>query len=200
MPDYVARRLPRHHWKLLRPVPAWDGVLYYDPLDIQLDRPLTFYRRLHHRRLGDIIYPVMVYTEDHQISNRKKRRTQRPRFKRTIAIKRKGVTVRLACSKLTMHCIMGFTIADPRHWVVDHINGDSTDDRPSNLQVITQSENCARSELFREQMRKNLRKIRELGNQKRNDRRILHEGARIARRDYENGGAHPVPEEYGGRK
>ena len=145
MPDYVARRLPRHHWKLLRPVPAWDGVLYYDPLDIQLDRPLTFYRRLHHRRLGDIIYPVMVYTEDHQISNRKKRRTQRPRFKRTIAIKRKGLTVRLACSKLTMHCIMGFTIADPRHWVVDHINGDSTDDRPSNLQVITQSENCRRS-------------------------------------------------------
>ena len=154
MPDYIARRLPRHHWKLLRPVPAWDGVLYYDPLDIQLDRPLTIFRRLNHRRLGEIRYPLMVYTEDRQISNRKKRMTQRPRFQRTIKIYYKGVTVHLTCSQLTMHCIMGFTIADPRHWVVDHINGDSTDDRPSNLQVITQSENCARSEAIREQARK----------------------------------------------
>ena len=154
MPDYIARRLPRHHWQLLRPVPAWDGVLYYDPLDFELDRPLTFYRRLNHRRLGEIRYPLMVYTEDRQISNRKKRRAQRPRFQRTIKIYYKGVTVHLTCSKLTMHCQMGFTIADPRHWVVDHINGDSTDDRPSNLQVITQSENCARSEAIREQARK----------------------------------------------
>ena len=154
MPDYIARRLPRHHWKLLRPVPAWDGVLYYDPLDIQLDRPLTFYRRLHHRRLGDIIYPVMVYTTDLQISNRKKGRSHSPRFQRTIKIKRKGVTVHLTCSKLTMHCQMGFTIADPRHWVVDHINGDSTDDRPSNLQVITQSENLRRSEKVVEHARR----------------------------------------------
>ena len=154
MPDYIARRLPRHHWKLLRPVPAWDGVLYYDPLDIQLDRPLTFYRRLHHRRLGEIRYPLMVYTEDRQISNRKKRRAQRPRFQRTIKIYYKGVTVHLTCSKLTMHCQMGFTIADPRHWVVDHINGDSTDDRPSNLQVITQSENLRRSEKVVEHARR----------------------------------------------
>ena len=154
MPDYVARRLPRNHWKLLRPVPAWDGVLYYDPLDFELDRPLTFYRRLQHRRLGEVRYPVKVYTVDLQISNRKKRGSQRPRFQRKIKISRKGVTVHLACSNLTMHCQMGFTIADPRHWVVDHINGDSTDDRPSNLQVITQSENCRRSEAIREHARK----------------------------------------------
>ena len=154
MPDYVARRLPRHHWKLLRPVPAWDGVLYYDPLDFELDRPLTFYRRLHHRRLGEIRYPVKVYTEDLKMWYHKHGLNRRPRFQRKIHITRKGVTVHLACSNLTMHCQMGFTIADPRHWVVDHINGDSTDDRPSNLQVITQSENCTRSEAIREQARK----------------------------------------------
>ena len=154
MPDYVARRLPRHHWKLLRPVPAWDGVLYYDPLDFELDRPLTFYRRLHHRRLGEIRYPVKVYTEDRKMWYHKHGLNRRPRFQRKIHITRKGVTVHLSCSNLTMHCQMGFTIADPRHWVVDHINGDSTDDRPSNLQVITQSENCTRSEAIREHARK----------------------------------------------
>jgi hypothetical protein len=200
MPDYIARRLSRHHWKLLRPVPAWDGVLYYDPLDIQLDRPLTFYRRLHHRRLGDIIYPVKSWKKDVKIWQRKHGCNAKPMFREYITITRKGTKIHLYVAQLTMHCIMGFTIADPRHWVVDHIDGDSMNNRPSNLQVITQSANLRRSEKVVEQARKNLRKIRELGNQKRNDRRVLHEGARIARRDYENGGAHPVPEEYGGRK
>ena len=161
MPDYVARRLPRHHWKLLRPVPAWDGVLYYDPLDIQLDRPLTFYRRLHHRRLGEIRYPVKSWKKDVTSSYRKKGVRAKPMFREFIKIRRKGTLIPLYVSQLTMHCMMGFTIADPRHWVVDHIDGDSMNNRPSNLQVISQSENCRRSELFREQMRKNLRKIRE---------------------------------------
>ena len=145
MPDYIARRLPRHHWKLLRPVPAWDGVLYYDPLDIQLDRPLTFYRRLHHRRLGDIIYPVKSWKKDVTSSYRKKGIRAKPMFREFIKIERKGTLIPLYVSQLTMHCMMGFTIADPRHWVVDHIDGDTMNNRPSNLQVISQSENCRRS-------------------------------------------------------
>ena len=145
MPDYIARRLPRHHWKLLRPVPAWDGGLYYDPLDIQLDRPLTFYRRLHHRRLGDIIYPVKPWKKDVKISLRKKGIKAKPMFREFIKIRRKGTLMNLYVAQLTMHCQMGFTIADPRHWVVDHIDGDSMNNRPSNLQVISQSENCRRS-------------------------------------------------------
>ena len=145
MPDYIARRLPRHHWKLLRPVPAWDGVLYYDPLDIQLDRPLTFYRRLHHRRLGDIIYPVKTETKDVTSSHRKKGIRAKPMFREHIKIQRKGTLIHLYVAQLTMHCIMGFTIADPRHWVVDHIDGDTMNNRPSNLQVISQSENLRRS-------------------------------------------------------
>lgn len=154
MPDYIARRLPRHHWKLLRPVPAWDGVLYYDPLDIQLDRPLTFYRRLHHRRLGDIIYPVKTETKDVTSSQRKQGVRAKPMFREYITITRKGTKIHLYVAQLTMHCIMGFTIADPRHWVVDHIDGDSMNNRPSNLQVISQSANLRRSEKVVERARR----------------------------------------------
>ena len=154
MPDYIARRLPRHHWKLLRPVPAWDGVLYYDPLDFELDRPLTFYRRLHHRRLGDIIYPVKSWKKDVKIWQRKHGIKAKPMFREFIKIRRKGTLIHLYVAQLTMHCQMGFTIADPRHWVVDHIDGDTLNNRPSNLQVISQSENLRRSEAIREHARK----------------------------------------------
>ena len=49
-----------------------------------------------------------------------------------------------------MLAFMGFAIADRRHYVIDHINNITLDDRPSNLQVITQRENCQRSERRRE--------------------------------------------------
>ena len=153
MPDYIARRLPRHHWKLLRPVPAWDGVLYYDPLDIQLDRPLTFYRRLNHRRLGEIRYPVKSWKKDVKTGQRKQGIKAKPMFREFIKLKRKGTQINLYVAQLTMHCIMGFTIADPRHWVVDHIDGNTLNNRPSNLQVITQSANLRRSEKFVESAR-----------------------------------------------
>ena len=42
LPDFIQRRIPRHLWNTLHPVPTWEGVLYYDPLDFQLDRPLRF--------------------------------------------------------------------------------------------------------------------------------------------------------------
>ena len=59
LPDYITRRLPKSQWNKLRDVPTWEGVLYYDPEDFKLDRPLTFYRRMYCWQLHEeIIYPM----------------------------------------------------------------------------------------------------------------------------------------------
>ena len=163
LPDYILRRLPRHQWKLLREVPTWEGVLYYDPLDFQLDRPLTFYRRLYCWQLAtDIIYPLRVHKTNCKHSAIKRGSKCKPMYRRYISfnwkpnLPGKGKFKTLFCHKLTMLCLTGFAIADPRHWVVDHIDGNPLNDRPSNLQVISQSENLRRSEEFREQALRNI--------------------------------------------
>lgn len=164
LPDYILRRLPRHHWKLLREVPTWEGVLYYDPLDFVLDRPLTFYRRLYCWQLAtDIIYPLKVHKMNCQLGYIKSGSKRKPMYRRYITFHCRsnllwglGGFKTLYCHKLTMLCLTGFAIADPRHWVVDHIDGNPLNDRPSNLQVISQSENCRRSEEFREQVLRNI--------------------------------------------
>ena len=150
----AARALPRHQWNTLCPVPGWEGVLYYDPLDFQLDRPLRFFRRLRHRRFrADILYQLAVSTKDSTQTDRKRGSNKKPMLRRFINFRHKGKVVNLYCSQLTMLCLTGFAIADPRHHVVDHVNGNCTDDRPSNLQVITQSENLRRSPAVRENNR-----------------------------------------------
>ena len=152
--DYIQRRVPRHQWNTLHPVPTWEGELYYDPLDFDLDRPLTFYRRLHLRGAkADFIYPLRVYQKDVQSSHCKHGSNRKPMYRRYIHFYwkpkqelGKGKIIHLYCSHLTMLCKTGEPIADPRHWVVDHIDGNPLNDRPKNLQVISQSENCRRSE------------------------------------------------------
>ena len=162
LPDYILRRVPRSEWNKLRDVPTWEGVLYYDPEDFKLDRPLTFYQRMYCWQLHEeIIYPMRVYKTNSVYSLIKHGSKRKPMYRHCIKFKwlpnllqgkcREKV---LNCHKLTMLCWMGFAIADPRHWVVDHIDGNPLNDQPSNLQVITQSENSRRSEKVREQARK----------------------------------------------
>ena len=56
-----------------------------------------------------------------------------------------------------MLAYMGFAVADRRHWVIDHKDGNTLNDRPSNLQVITQRENCHRSARWQAMQKLNTR-------------------------------------------
>ena len=167
LPDFIQRSIPQHQWKTLHPVPTWEGELYYDPLDFDLDRPLTFYRRLRLRGAkADFIYPLRVYQKDVKMTLRKQGQNVQPMYRRYIHFMwkpkeqpGKSRIVTLYCSHLTMLCKTGEPIADPRHWVVDHIDGNPLNDRPKNLQVITQSMNLKRSPKVRAQARKNLAEI-----------------------------------------
>jgi hypothetical protein len=121
-------------------VPTWEGALKYCPDDLRQDKPLRFWRVRRLKSGKKVIYQLKAGLRS---SNHFKQR-----YQLTVRVKGKKTTIYL--SYLTMLCITGFAIADRHHWVIDHINNNSTDDRPSNLQVIHQSENLRRSALFNE--------------------------------------------------
>ena len=120
-------------------VPSWEGVLQWAPDDLRADRPLRFWHVFYNRRLKRTIRTRLQETA--MASGHHKES-----FRRIILVSHKGKTITLWCSYLTELCRTGFAIADRRHWVVDHINSNTMDDRPSNLQVISQQENVRRSE------------------------------------------------------
>ncbi len=151
-----ARALPEQVRKRLEPVPTdpYEAFLMWDPEDLRQDRPLTFYRKLKSKRFkAPVIYPLPVAVEDSTYTSRLHGKNSVPQYRRRIMTTYKGKKYNFLCSNLTMLCILQFKRENPRINVIEHLNGDSLDDRPSNLLLSTQSANNRRSEKVMEHAR-----------------------------------------------
>ena len=152
-----ARALPEQVRKRLEPVPTdpYEAFLMWDPEELRQDRPLTFYRKLKSKRFkAPVIYPLPVVVEDSHYTSRLHGKNSAPDYRRRIKTMYKGKIYNFLCSNLTMLCILQFRRENPHINVIEHLNGDSLDDRPSNLLLSTQSANNRRSEKVMEQARK----------------------------------------------
>ena len=161
-----ARALPEQVRKRLEPVPTdpYEAFLMWDPEELRQDRPLTFYRKLKSKRFkAPVIYPLPVVVEDSHYTSRLHGKNWAPDYRRRIKTMYKGKIYNFLCSNLTMLCILQFRRENPHINVIEHLNGDSLDDRPSNLLLSTQSANNRRSEKVMEQARKLAKKIQPLG-------------------------------------
>ena len=152
-----ARALPEQVRKRLEPVPTdpYEAFLMWDPEELRQDRPLTFYRKLKSKRFkAPVIYPLPVAVMDSHYTSRLHGNNRAPQYRRRIMTRYKGKIYTFLCSNLTMLCILQFRRENPHVNVIEHLNGDSMDDRPSNLLLSTQSANNRRSEKVMEQARK----------------------------------------------
>lgn len=152
-----ARALPEQVRKRLEPVPTepYEAFLMWDPEELRQDRPLTFYRKLKSKRFkAPVIYPLPVDVMDSTYTSRLHGKNSAPQYRRRIKTTYKGKIYTFLCSHLTMLCILQFRRENPHINVIEHLNGDSLDDRPSNLLLSTQSANIRRSEKVMEQARK----------------------------------------------
>ena len=122
-------------------LPTWEGVLMYDPEDLRLNRPIRIWHVVKHNRFGTkpVRYELKPIIERYHGSHQ-----LRPRC--VFSFKHQGKSVKLYRAYATILAYTGFAIVDRRHWVVDHQNSITLDDRLSNVVVIEQSVNCARSE------------------------------------------------------
>lgn len=127
-------------------LPSWEGVLKYDVEDIRNDRPIRlwhihFVSPTSKRKVCEELKPILD-------KNKGKNEEKKPRVFYYFRLNKRKYHI--SRSVLTHLAYTGFDIVDRRHWVIDHINNISVDDRPSNLQCITQKENSKRSKVRKE--------------------------------------------------
>ena len=127
-------------------VPGYEGHLQYAPYDLQHDCFLRLWHTFRSKKFGG----KRMRTEIKATLNRFRHDCNKLRPRVTFKVCIEGKKKYLFRSHVTMRCLTGFAIADTRHWVVDHEDGNTLNDRPSNLQVISQRENCLRSKRYRE--------------------------------------------------
>ena len=182
-----ARALPEQVRKRLEPVPTdpYEAFLMWDPEELRQDRPLTFYRKLKSKRFkAPVIYPLPVDVMDSHYTSRLHGKNSAPDYRRRIKTMYKGKIYTFLCSNLTMLCILQFRRENPHINVIEHLNGDSLDDRPSNLLLSTQSANNRRSEKVMEQARKmqklSVELCRGLSNQQRHEAAMRRRAEREA--------------------
>ena len=130
-------------------LPTWEGVLMYDPEDLKNDRPVRLWHVVKHERFGNktICYEIKP-TFDGGYYQKKRSQGLAPRC--IFQIRHQGRQVILLRAHATMLAYFGFAPSDRWEWVIDHINCNTLDDRPSNLQVIPRRENILRSKKLKE--------------------------------------------------
>lgn len=112
-------------------VPSYEGCLAYHPAEIAKDKIPNFYKVLLNQGKYRIVRLHPFFGQNDCIFQR------RAHYQVTI----NGVQKFIKRYKLVHLCSTGFTIADTNKYVVDHIDGNSINDRPSNLRVISRVDN-----------------------------------------------------------